>query len=169
MLVKSKNKFLSVLCFREFDFQGFKGQNRRIMKENLFGRKERPFKVPDNYFEDFEQRLFAKIEAEAKRERNKDSLAPVISVIKPWLAMAAAFLVIALVYYQAPKLFNGSDETAILNNTDEEFINSLALIIDENDINELIIAEDSSLVLPPDTLFWGEFTEEELAAVTYFE
>jgi hypothetical protein len=83
--------------------------------------------------------------------------------------MVAAFLVVALVYYEAPKLFNPSDETTTLNNTDEALINFLALIIDENDINELIIAEDSSLVLPPDTSFWGEFTEEELAAVTYFE
>ncbi|MDI3520451.1 MAG: hypothetical protein PWQ17_1669 [Anaerophaga sp.] len=139
------------------------------MDENLFGRKECPFKVPDNYFEDFEQRILARIEAETASERSKNSLAPVISVIKPWLAMAAAFLVIALIYYQAPKLFNGSDETAILGNTDEEFINSLALILDENVINELFVAEDSSLVLLPDTLFWGEFTEEELAAVTYFE
>lgn len=138
------------------------------MKEDLFGNKELPFKTPENYFEDFEQSLLAKVETEGEKHSKDGSLVPVIKVLKPWLAMAAAFVIIALIYYQAPKLFN-VEETVVLNDTDDEFINSLAFIIDENDINELIIAEDSFFILPSDTSFWENITEDELAAVTYFE
>ncbi|MFO7999713.1 MAG: hypothetical protein R6U46_00610 [Marinilabilia sp.] len=141
------------------------------MNEELFGKKETPFKVPENYFEDFEDRLMEEIREEATSEK-RGRLAPVFSVVKPWLAMAGGFLLIALIYHQAPRLFdqeNEDQEVAVELDGDEEFINSLAFIVDENDINELILSEDSSIVLPPDTFYLQTFTEEELASLTYFD
>jgi len=139
------------------------------MSEELFGNKKRPFEVPENYFEEFEQRLLKKMEAETTEVPGDDTVASIISVIKPWLAMAASFLVIALLYYQVPKLFSPDSKLAGQEAINDSFINSLAFIVDENAINEMIIAEDSDFVFPPDSVFFGTFTEEELAAITYFE
>ncbi|MGQ1890869.1 hypothetical protein ACT29H_10530 [Thermophagus sp. OGC60D27] len=140
------------------------------MDEKEFGKKESPFQVPENYFEDFEARMLKNLEPEAEiKLHRQDSITTIKSVIKPWLAMAASFLVIAMVYYFAPHLFGDVEETAFSKEWEEEYINSLALIFDENEINELVIKEDTFWVFPPDSLFVGEFTEEELAAVTYFE
>jgi hypothetical protein len=139
------------------------------MSEELFGNKKRPFDVPENYFEDFEQRLMKEIEVESTEKTDDDTVGAVISVIKPWLAMAASFLVIALLYYQVPKLFSSDAELVIAETGEESFINSLALMVDEKEINQLILAEDSDFVLPPDSVLFGTFTEEELAAITYFE
>lgn len=139
------------------------------MSEELFGSKKRPFEVPKDYFEDFEQRLMKKIEAENAGNAGDDTVASVISVIKPWLAMAASFMVIALLYYQVPKIFSGDAELADKDTLEEGFINSLAFMVDEEDINEMIVAQDSDFVFPPDSVFFGTFTEEELAAITYFE
>ncbi|MFW6042827.1 MAG: hypothetical protein ACOCPW_00555, partial [Marinilabiliaceae bacterium] len=83
------------------------------------------------------------------------------------------FLLIAVIYYQAPRLFDqhpGEEETVVVEESaDDAFINSLAYIVDEGEINELILSEDSTLVLPPDTFYFGEFTEDELVSLSYFD
>ncbi|WP_010663139.1 hypothetical protein [Marinilabilia salmonicolor] len=139
------------------------------MSEELFGNKKCPFEVPENYFGDFETRMLKKIEAESAAEVAGDKVGSVISVVKPWLAMAAAFVIIALLYYQVPKLFPGDAGVTQSTSEEDDFINSLALIVDEKDINELILTEGADIVLAPDSVFYGTFSEEELAAVTYFE
>lgn len=139
------------------------------MSEELFGNKKCPFEVPENYFEDFEQRLMKKMEAENAGTSGDDTVSSVISVIKPWLAMAASFLIIAMLYYQVPKMFSSDTELANEDIINDSFINSLAFIVDENEINQMILAEDSDFVFPPDSVLFGTFTEEELAAITYFE
>lgn len=66
--------------------------------ENL--KKENPqsgFKVPDDYFESFEDSMLKRIEAEEKPFVKK-----VIMVIKPWLSLAAIFTLVAIVYYSIP-------------------------------------------------------------------
>ncbi|WP_462317971.1 hypothetical protein [Marinilabilia sp.] len=140
------------------------------MRKDFFGNKECPFKVPGNYFEEFEERLLSKVEAEEAAGENENTIAPVISIVKPWLAMAAGFLLIALIYYQAPRIFSDRlDEVAVESMSEEDLINSIALIVDENEINELIISQDSAYLFPADSLLIGSFTEEELAALTYFD
>ncbi len=139
------------------------------MSKELFGDKKLPFEVPENYFEGFEQRFLKKLEAELAEKPNDDTVASLISVIKPWLAMAASFLIIALLYYQVPKMFSSENEVVLENSADDSFINSLALMVDENEIKEMILAEDSDFVFPPDSVLFGTFTEEELAAISYFE
>ena len=141
------------------------------MRKDYFGNKELPFKVPEHYFENFENNLLNQLEAEeTSQKKNDNSLRLVISIIKPWLAMAAGFLLIALVYYQAPRIFSDKmSKVSEVGMSEEDLINSLALIVDENEIHELLINADSAYLFPPDSLQIDSFTEEELAALTYFE
>lgn len=139
------------------------------MSEELFGNKKRPFEVPENYFEDFEKRFMKKMETETVENTAEEKVGSVIAVVKPWLAMAASFVFIALLYYQVPKLFSDDKEITSINSVEEDFINSLALIVDEEDINEMIISGDSDFSFAPDSVLFGTFSEEELAAVTYFD
>lgn len=138
------------------------------MDESIFGKKECPFRVPENYFEGFEDRFFERMKSEMEK-KDKRRYKIVMAVVKPWLAMAASFLIIALVYYNIPRLFKGDFNANVVRELDEEFINSLALIIDENEINDLVIEEDTILIYPTDSLFLGSISEEDLFAVTYFE
>ncbi len=138
-------------------------------REDFFGNKNNPFEVPEGYFDDFEAKFMNQI-SEVETVRKKSRLKPFVDVVKPWVAMAAAFIVIAVIYYQAPRLFENDQEQVDASVfEEEEFINSVALMVDENDIQELIINEDSTLVIPSDTLYWSGLTEEELATLTYFE
>ena len=140
------------------------------MSEELFGKNENPFKVPENYFEDFEKRMTEKLEDQPAEDKGK--VVSIFSAVKPWVAMAAGFLLIAVIYYQAPRLFDqhpDEQESMVVEESAEDaFINSLAFMVDEDEINELILSEDSTLVLPPDAFYYGEFTEDELASLSYF-
>ncbi|MFW5753842.1 MAG: hypothetical protein ACOCV9_03480, partial [Marinilabiliaceae bacterium] len=139
--------------------------------EELFGKKDHPFEVPENYFEDFERRMMEKVEGQPAEEKGK--VVSLFSAVKPWIAMAAGFLLIAVIYYQAPRFFDqhsNEEETVVVEESAEDaFINSLAYIVDEGEINELILSGDSTLVLPPDTFYFGEITEDELASLSYFD
>ena len=141
------------------------------MSEKLFGTKENPFNVPENYFEDFEKRMTERVENMPSEEKGK--VVSIFSAVKPWIAMAAGFLLIAVIYYQAPRIFghqpDGQETIVVEKSAEDEFINSLAFMVDENDINELIVSEDTNIVLPPDTFYVENFTEDELAALTYFD
>lgn len=137
------------------------------MTNKIFENRERPFKVPQNYFDEFEERFMKKIGVGESHENNVK--VSVISAVKPWLGMAAGFILIAIIYHQAPRLFKNEEKVSSVQQDDDSFINSLAFLIDENDINELILNEDSTLVLPPDTFFLGSCTEEELMVLTYFQ
>lgn len=55
------------------------------------------FKVPDNYFDSFESKMMRIIEVEEQPLSKK-----IITVIKPWLSLAAIFTLIVLIYYNTP-------------------------------------------------------------------
>ena len=118
------------------NIRSVKGQNGNDMREELFGKKESPFKVPDNYFDDFEKRMMEKWEDNTPEKRGK--VVSIFSVVRPWIAMAAGFILIAVLYYQAPALFDRQSETQQMsvteNESEDDFINSLAFMVDENDI-----------------------------------
>ena len=72
--------------------------------ENLFGslKKENPFRVPENYFETFADRLNVRIKEE-ERSRNKRTL---FIYLKPIMAAAAVLvLVMLLIYVPVNKFF----------------------------------------------------------------
>ncbi|PWE01357.1 hypothetical protein [Marinilabilia rubra] len=140
------------------------------MRKDYFGNNELPFEVPENYFVEFEEKLMRRVAQEETHDDSENSIAPIISIVKPWLAMAGGFLLIALVYYQAPRIFSDQmDEVSEVTISGEDLINSVALIVDENEINELIVNEDSAYHFGTDSSLIKSITEEELAALTYFD
>jgi hypothetical protein len=75
--------------------------------ENLFGnlRKGQPFRVPENYFETFADRLRVRIEEEEQPNKKKT----LFLYLKPVLMLAASFaFVMLLVYVPIKKYFPAS-------------------------------------------------------------
>jgi hypothetical protein len=60
-------------------------------------RKENPFRVPGNYFEDFQARIQLRIEQEMQPEMKKP--AKVIELLKPALSLAASFAAVFMIVY----------------------------------------------------------------------
>jgi hypothetical protein len=56
-------------------------------------KKEPPFDVPENYFDTFHDRLKDRIGKEAKRDRPG-----IVRTLRPWMAVAAGFIVVAVLY-----------------------------------------------------------------------
>ncbi len=81
-----------------------------------------PFSVPEGYFDTFHDRLIRRIEQESPAEKRS-----IISVLKPWMGMAAGFLLIVAVYITfIPKL---SDVNTAETNTEQ--INEFDDVIDD--------------------------------------
>lgn len=60
-------------------------------------RKENPFRVPGNYFEDFQARMQLRIEQDIQQEVRKP--VRVIELIKPALSLAASFAAVFMIVY----------------------------------------------------------------------
>jgi hypothetical protein len=87
-------------------------------------KKENPFKVPENYFEDFSARLQMKLDAEKEKvpkERTK-----IIQILKPALSMAAGFALLFTLAYWPLKLI-----------TPNQQVNNIEI---ETDLNEMLYA-----------------------------
>jgi hypothetical protein len=66
-------------------------------------KKENPFRVPENYFDDFSARLQVKLEAE--KTGNSKNQNKIIQFLKPALGLAAGFaLIFMLAYWPLTKL-----------------------------------------------------------------
>lgn len=66
-------------------------------------KKDHPFSVPDNYFDDFSARLQTKLEAEKHvlpKQKNR-----VIRLLKPAIGLAASFLLVVMLVYWPIKSF----------------------------------------------------------------
>lgn len=122
-----------------------------------------PFKVPDNYFEELNSRI---IDATSGPEQQKKP-AGLYRKIRPFLTMAASFLILAILSYSALKLFLPAEKTpsitelsfqefseTILNDIDiytlEERIYPIALIenvpdVSDSDIIDYLILENIDL------------------------
>ncbi len=137
------------------------------MNKKELGSKENPFKVPENYFENFKMRFPQPVTAHLEGTKDVVRLWP---LIKPWLTLAAIFTIIALVYYQVPRMFLKDELSAhVSSQNGDSWLNSLALMIDEQDINALIMEQDSTMIPAFDTNSQLTITEEELALLTMFE
>lgn len=60
------------------------------MEEFEKHKKEKPFEVPENYFNDFQEKIQKKIDADATKVATKSKLI----VLKPYITIAASFLII---------------------------------------------------------------------------
>jgi hypothetical protein len=78
-------------------------------------KKENPFRIPDNYFDDFSARLQMKLDAEKtgiSKNQNK-----IIRFLKPALGLAAGFALIFMLAYWPLKTFTPNQ---LANNVDSE-------------------------------------------------
>lgn len=75
-------------------------------------KKESPFGVPDNYFDDFSARLQVKIEAEKTILPNQQNR--IIQFLKPAIGLAASFALIFMLVYWPLKSFTPAE---VANNT----------------------------------------------------
>lgn len=128
---------------------------------------ENPFRIPDGYFENLNRQIHEKVNP----QRNNMSPIPGrLSLIAPWLGLAAAFLIIALAYRQLPeRVFPGRsvtkqiDAETILETSpwylpgDYELMEFLS---DENDLN---------LNIYPDSIIFEGINEEDLNRLTFIE
>jgi len=96
-------------------------------------KKENNFKVPENYFEEFSERLQKRIEEESGQDRK----GKIISIIRPYIAYAASFAGLILVtmimyYYLKP------DDSVAIALTEEEIYEEMAYYAYDLDENLLI-------------------------------
>jgi len=98
-----------------------------------------PFRVPENYFEDVTRRIIAETaekEAEPARPR-------VLAGVRPYLAMAAAVALLAVLSYVTVKVFMPlKDQRSIPEISIQEFSDSYL-----NDIDILMLEESAGSLL----------------------
>ncbi len=127
---------------------------KKIAPELSKIKKENPFRVPENYFEDFSARLQIKLEAEKKGvSKNQSRL---IQFLKPAIGLAAGFaLIFSLAYWPLKTFTPNQQANNISTQTDESemFFASLVEGMDENSFYALL-NEPAAAV---------QFSDEELA------
>jgi len=102
-------------------------------------KKENPFRVPENYFDDFSARLQVKLEAEENAVPVKKN--NIIRYLKPALGLAAGFaLVFSLAYWPLKTL---TPDRTVENNVQEMNVNDMLFAsavegIDESSFYELL-------------------------------
>ena len=117
-------------------------------------KKENPFRVPENYFDDFSARLKVRLEAEntgISKNQNK-----IIQYLKPALGLAAGFALIVMLAYWPLKKFTPVQQA---NNTGSE--TDLIDMIYANWVEG--IDENSFYALLDDANGTVHFTDDDLA------
>ena len=102
--------------------------------------KTNPFKVPENYFKEFEEKLSNRIEEE---KYNKDTKWEIGS-IKPYIAVAAGFLLLFYLWFTFLSKLDFNKSANNSNNTEEDAIYSFFESMDTDELI-LLIASDENL------------------------
>lgn len=138
-------------------------ENNNIPKEQ----QENLFKVPEGYFDSFEERLSARMAPEP---------APSVSwrsMVKPWIGLAAAFLVILMVYnFATQNLFNTSSNQVYTTETSSDvdmWIDELFGTHELLDYFTLKNIESENVDIYPDSLLFGDLTQEEYIFLSHTE
>lgn len=131
-----------------------KDELKNIAPELSKLKKEKAFRTPENYFDDFAARMHTKIELEKQPAPEKKPR--VIQLLKPILGLAASFAIIMMLVYVPLKTFlepeiNGIAET--VESEDADFLN----VMEELDEQSFFAALDA-------TETDEEFTDTELVA-----
>jgi len=110
-------------------------------------KRDSPFGVPENYFDNFYDRLIYNIhEEDISHETSREK---VIKLIKPALQVAASLAIIAMiiygaVYYMLPGSLTNYNASNEITMTEEDRIFSLIENIDENSFFALIQGSSST-------------------------
>ncbi len=105
---------------------------------DLDGKKgKNPFSVPDQYFESFEHRVISQIQQEGEP---KDAVkTPLIQMVKPYLYLAASFLLFFIGGRFVLSNFNTSSDNAQLSDNNLSFDQEVDLIYSE--VNDFTITD----------------------------
>lgn len=124
--------------------------------------RQNDFKVPEGYFESFESRMMQKIQNGNTPFRSiKKS-----RVFAPWIGLAAAFLIIALIYQLIPQRIitnqmEGQSETSLISEySTADYFNEFELM------NLLTNESHVDYELYPDSLFFRGIDEEDIVMLT---
>ncbi|HLW07614.1 MAG TPA: hypothetical protein VKY45_08615 [Marinilabiliaceae bacterium] len=138
-----------------------------IEKENI-SKQESQFKVPDRYFEEFDQRLKNRINPAEERPTVSK-----LTMIKPWIGLAAAFLILTMIYNLIPNHILNSSLNKSSNLYESE---EVEVWTDESfGIHELIdyltiknIATES-VDIYPDSVLFSDLTHEDYIFLSHTE
>jgi len=127
---------------------------------------ENPFRVPDGYFENLSAQLNAKIDpskvASGKTPKK-------LTLLAPWIGMAAAFLIIALAYRQLPeKIFPNKFENIQAENELTYDLPSSYLPSNFELMEYISDTENIDINVYNDSIFFDNIKEEDLIKVTLF-
>ncbi len=128
--------------------------------------QEEIFKVPKGYFEDFDNQLKMIIHPEEVDESANSKLA----ILKPWIGLAAAFLLIAMVFNLVTKNTIDKTETYSINYNDienwtEEWYGTYEMI----DILSEQTTDIDELEIYPDSLFLKGITYDDIVFLSLSE
>jgi hypothetical protein len=127
---------------------------KKIAPELSKLKKENPFRVPENYFEDFSARLQERLETE-KTEVPKNQNR-VIQFLKPAIGLAAGFALIFTLSYWPLRIFTPNEQAeniTIINSESEMLYASWVEGIDENSFYAMLDNPNGSV----------DFTDDDLA------
>jgi hypothetical protein len=127
---------------------------KKIAPELSKIKKENPFRVPENYFEDFSARLQERLETE-KTEVPKNQNR-VIQFLKPAIGLAAGFALIFTLSYWPLRIFTPNEQAeniTIINSESEMLYASWVEGIDENSFYAMLDNPNGSV----------DFTDDDLA------
>lgn len=121
------------------------------------------FKVPERYFETFDERMH-----EVVKRHNATKGQLIIQMIKPWLTVAAIFIVVAIVYNVFNPFKNDKQLLASSEET-EELFTPIFFELTEYDLVTYVVDEDISL----STDAWSnddlsDLTQNELDALILY-
>jgi len=127
---------------------------KKIAPELSKIKKENPFRVPENYFEDFSARLHERLEVEkAGVHENQNRI---IQFLKPAIGLAAGFALIFTLSYWPLRIFTPNEQAKNLstgNSESEMLYASWVEGIDENSFYAMLDNPNGSV----------NFTDDDLA------
>lgn len=100
--------------------------------------KSNPFKVPDNYFDDFEKKLINNINQQDEQQENVWKL----KSIKPFLAVAAGFALIFSLWFMFLNKIDLKSTTSNNENNDQEQIFNYFESVSSDELIRMITSED---------------------------
>lgn len=123
------------------------------------------FRVPEGYFEGFEQRLAQRIHGrnEGLTPSKKSTL------FRPWISMAAGFALIALLYTLVPEQFRQNKEQTADANILLHELQQSELLTEYELVNWLTEMSPEDFEVYPDSLLFQNLNEEDLIYLSYID
>jgi len=117
-------------------------EEEHIESEFMKQHGSNPFRVPDGYFDSFDDRIMKKIQAGSEKKSRSVNF---VRVLKPVLAVAASILLVYLVVNTQFTKRNGAGEfSSNATNTAKDDSTAIFSLIDESTLVNAIFSEEKS-------------------------